>query len=69
MNVSGPVDAGCHSRPHFMKRFLLGKWREGAPVVGGPPPKCSGLLLGVGQGRVLQGWPEVGTRLRPGQVS
>ena len=25
-----------------------------------PPSKCSGLLLGVGQGRAPQGWSEVG---------
>lgn len=72
MNVCGPVNAGRHSRPHFMKCFLLGEWREGAPCGGRTPlpnPKCSGLLLGVGQGRAPQGWSDVSTRLRPGQAS
>lgn len=37
MNVCGPVDAGRHSRPHFMKCFLLGSGESVSPVVGGPP--------------------------------
>ena len=55
MNVSGPVNAGCHSRPHFMKCLLLGKWREGAPCAGRTPYKVQWAPVGSGAGQSSAG--------------
>ena len=58
MNVCGPVNAGRYSRPHFMKCFLLGEWREGAPCGGRTPPpqsKVQWAPVGGGAGQSSAG--------------
>lgn len=69
MNVCGPVDAGRHSRPHFMKCFLLGSGESVSPVVGGPPFKVQWAPVGGGAGQSSTGLVRSRRRLRPGQAS